>query len=174
MPTRGLVLTCDVPSLSLLRFDRLEPTRRLPDVCTFPDIERFPFPCTFWRSSLDNSTRHRNPLFDRELGVSADRSLTIDVLHAQDLGNLNRFARYATWHLLLTGCWGPLGTKEQEVTTAIVVLSRELQQWYQNRHAELPDEKLTRIKSIGPTIVGNASSQALNTKGAETWATCSL
>ena len=41
VPTRGIILTTDIASLGLVRWDRLEPSATLPDVCEFKNIDKF-------------------------------------------------------------------------------------------------------------------------------------
>ena len=82
---KGLCLTENVliNNVQLKENDRLEPSETLPDVgAIFDDIDKFPIDVTFWRSSLETLTRHRNPIFDQEIGITPQRSLTADVLHA--------------------------------------------------------------------------------------------
>ena len=103
VPTRGMILTTDIASVGLARWDRLEPSATLPDICEFKNINKFPFPCTFWRTSQESSTRHRNPLIDPSLGISVGKTFTVDLLHAQYLGSVKALAKHLVWHLLLSG-----------------------------------------------------------------------
>ena len=84
VPAKGTVLTADIPFLDLLKWDRLEPSMGLLDVQCLCDASRFPFPCVFWRLSLETNTRHRNPLL-MAIGVSPTDSLTVDTLHTHTL-----------------------------------------------------------------------------------------
>ena len=67
--SKGRCLTRDITinGVELKLDDRLEPCDQLHDVGALIDVDRFPLTITFWRTSREDMTRHRNPLFDREL-----------------------------------------------------------------------------------------------------------
>ena len=97
----GRALSADVPSLGLLKFDRLEPhpamvNHRLFDLYTTFDP---PIPCLFWRRSLERPTMHRCPLMDDHLGITSD-TVAIDTLHTLNLGPWQRFCMNAFWTFL--------------------------------------------------------------------------
>lgn len=168
MPKKGMVLVVDVPALGLLKNDRLEPCPTLPDVCSFSEVERFPFPCVFWRTTEETLSRHRNPVFDDSLGVTITGSLTIDTLHAQYLGNIHGLCKLILWKLLRSGLWGELGTQDQQVAIAMLALSREISAFYKQRRRE-KKRKLTCIQALNKRLLGAPSEPTLKTKGAETW-----
>ena len=118
---------------------------------------------------METSTRHRNPLFQEDLGVAPHTTLTIDVLHCQYLGNLKSYAKHIVWFLVLEGAFGRVGAQEDQVQYAILALARELDTWYKTRHKADVLEKLTRIKQFSKRIIGEPSQRKLATKGAETW-----
>ena len=82
----GRCLGSDFPELGLLASDRLEPSSLLPDVGRFDEIANFPTPILFWRQQRETLSRHRNPLFVADIGITVHRSLTIGTLHAMYLG----------------------------------------------------------------------------------------
>ena len=86
----GRVLMQDVlvpGGVQLLTGDRLEPSFELMDVGdTFDSLTIFPKTVVFWRIRRNAITHHRNPLFDKGLGVTPERVLGIDGLHTLALG----------------------------------------------------------------------------------------
>ena len=67
---RGRTLTVDIPALGLLVGDRLEPSLELTDVSAFEMVTPGTS-ITFWRTANETRSRHRNPVFDRVLGIRA-------------------------------------------------------------------------------------------------------
>ena len=59
--SHGRGLRHDIPSLGLLRNDRLEPWEGMLDVGEFDSWDAFPRTVLFWRTSRQTSTKHRNP-----------------------------------------------------------------------------------------------------------------
>ena len=84
--TRGRIVQVDLPDLNLLSDDRVEPSASFVDVGR--DIRELPLPIviTFWRSSRETITKHRNPIFSEATGVSPSGSLGVDWLHCLSLG----------------------------------------------------------------------------------------
>ena len=109
-------------------------------------------------------------LFDRELGITPARSLTVDVLHAFYLGVLNAWAKETIWELILSGCYGSLdGTKEESAHIAILILRDLLMLFYKRYAAEHKDDPITRVADLTVKMLGTTTNQKLKTKGAETW-----
>jgi hypothetical protein len=129
----------------------------------------FPHPVVFWRSSREVVARHRNPLFTKELGMSINRSLTVDVLHAVYLGVLNVFCKHTLWVFLASNVWGGLGTFEEALQVRLVVFKSKLHRWYKKRAEEQPLEVLTRVSDITRKMVGDNSERKFKFKGAESW-----
>jgi len=81
---RGRALANNIHGTNLESGDRLEPSLLVPDIGLGFD-RTMPAAATFWRRRSETSARHRNPLFDEELGISPD-SIVIDYLHTMALG----------------------------------------------------------------------------------------
>ena len=98
----GLCLTNDVPALNLLANDRIEPCPTFMNVHDFLTLSHYPegLEVVFWRPIHETLARHRNPLFDEQIGVTPTRSLTVDLLHALYLGVMNAFMVCLTWFVL--------------------------------------------------------------------------
>ena len=167
--SRGRALMQPVQSFGLMAGDRLEPCAWLPDVGGFDNVATFPYPVLFWRVSAESLTRHRNPMFMRDVGTTPFRILTVDVMHAFHLGVMKNFCCHAIWFLLESGVYGRHGTSEEVVANAILAVKVELRVWYRARHAARPDERLTRVGKVTHKMLGTAADKRLKTKGAETW-----
>jgi len=96
---KGRSLMVDMPDLGLRKNDRLEPSPHMPNTFEF-DTKTPPFWALFWRTSVETQTRHRNPFFDIDIGVTIEASLAIDFLHDCSLGNF-KFAATALIHTLV-------------------------------------------------------------------------
>ena len=103
---RALVAGLVVNGTQLLANDRLEPSLNLPDIGELENAQYFPIDIIFWRTSEESLARHRNPVFEPELGITPARSVVVDVLHAVFLGILLVWCRCAVWTLLLNGAYG--------------------------------------------------------------------
>jgi hypothetical protein len=161
---RGLALVGPVPELNLLTDDRLEPSPSLPDVDGLAAAE-LPIEVIFWRKANDTLTRHRNPLFCDALGLSPRRNLTVDELHAVNLGVMNVYCKTVIWFILLGGVYGALGTREENVASAVLGFRHDLMIWYKT--ALIPN--LTRVSNFKPKMIGTSAEPKCKTKGAETW-----
>jgi hypothetical protein len=161
---RGLGLVTPFPALTLQVDDRLEPSPTLPDVHALQDAV-LPIDIVFWRSSNDTLTRHRNPIFCAELGTSVHRTLTIDELHANNLGVMKTFCKHVLWYILLSGVYGALGTNEENLASAVLAFRHELMQWYK-QHAVW---NLTRLSNFKIKMIGSSGEKKCKTKGAETY-----
>jgi hypothetical protein len=166
---RGRCLVAPCPELGLEAGDRLTEEANLGDVSNFDDLNEFPRPVVFWRQAQDTLTRHRNPVFSKELGSTPGRSLTVDVLHCLNLGVMLTFCRHIILFLLGSGVWGVHGTMAEQIEAGLLVCRHSLAAFYRRRHAEFPHEVLTRIVRFGKKHVGKTEDKPLKTKGAETW-----
>lgn len=166
---RGRCMRADYSPAGLVQGDRLEPSRFLPDPGNFEGITQFPMPVVFWRRSLETMSRHRNPIFQADLGVTPMRSLTIDALHAVFLGVMLAFAKHALWFMLEQGVWAKRATTDETVEVSALVITSQLRGFYRKRHEQNPAEMLTRVSSFGQKTIGAWHDRKLRTKGAETW-----
>ena len=162
--SHGLALTCDIPTLGLLANDRLEPCPTLQDAHALADAP-VPVAVVFWRVSNETLTRHRNPLFCDEIGLSPKRSLTVDMLHANNLGVMNIWCRVVLWFLLLSGIYGAVGTAEENMLAAVLALRYDLMQFYKDNKAL----NLTAVSDLTVKMLGTSNDRKCKTKGAETW-----
>jgi hypothetical protein len=166
---RALVRSIVVNGVFLKTNDRLEPSVELPDIGELENLARFPISIIFWRSQDETLTRHRNPLFDADLGVTPKKSLVVDVLHAFFLGILLAWCRFVLWKLILAGAYGHATTGHEGIVAAIMVLRSNLMRFYPSYEAQHKGETLTRVADLVPSMLGDANDQKRKTKGAETW-----
>lgn len=167
--SRGLALKAPVPELGLRAGDRVEPCAELPDVAAFKEIQDFPRTIVFWRRSAETLCRRRNPIFTADLDTLPHRSLSVDALHALNLGVMNSFCREVVWAMLEKGVWGQRDTMDETWQIASLTIRAELREWYRDRQRRFPDENLTRITTFSRKKLGDPSRRKLRTKAAETW-----
>ena len=159
----------DVPELCLRMNDRLEPSVELRDVALFEDLQP---PCSvvFWRHADESLARHRNPLFEANVGVTPTRSLTVDTLHCLYLGVINVWCKIAVWALLGSGVYGQVGVE------------RKLR-WPPSSHCGHPSwlgiggaprrsqrKGVTRVSDLTLNMLGARQDPTCKTKAAEPWA----
>ena len=167
--SRGRALRWDIAGTRLLADDRLEPSDHVSDVMEMDTRTTFPTTLTFWRPSAGHNVKHRNPLFDKELGIVPSSMLT-DSLHALNLGAMKSFAADLFWRLLLSGVWSKVEGRTQEEFTASAVekMRSALVAWQDKQERANPEHKSTRIQDITPAMVGTPSNRVLALKAAET------
>ena len=141
----------------------------MPDVGAFFDLE---IPAeglrvVFWRNSLQTLTKHRNPIFQPDVGLDPSTSLTVDELHANYLGVMKVFCKLAVWLLITNGVYGAVGTDAENMQIAVLVLRHRLIAWYKEVRVMYPG--LTKLGDLTLKMLGTASAPQLNSKGAETW-----
>ena len=170
--SKGRALVEALPALGLRAGDRLEPCPQLPDICQLDKLTAadLPLRISFWRVSNETCCLHRNPLFDRSLGISP-LSITVDTLHTLHLGAFLVYCRYVTWRLLLSGCWATTdsNTEAEMLQIAVMCMRAELFRWYRDRARSHPEENLTRLSDLTLKMLGTKAAPKLRTKAAETW-----
>jgi len=164
----GLALHVPLPELGLVVGDRLEPSDSLHDVGKLRDAE-VPLDVVFWRRSEESLCRHRNPLLTADVGLSTDKALTVDTLHALYLGVMLVYCRVTVWVVLHSGVYGHGVGGEAGLVPAVLAIRHALFGFYDRRHAALPEENLTRVSDMVPAMLGTSADPKLKTKGAETW-----
>ena len=171
--SKGRALTKDINinGASLRIDDRLEPSYELPDVGNLIDLDPVP-PKTiiFWRSANEDQTRHRNPIFDRSIGITPRRSLAVGLLHAFYLGVLHTWCRTSIWKLIESGAYGHVGTQPELITIASMVIRSNLMNFHRSYQTDHPSSNLTRVADFTPSMIGTRADQKLKTKAAETHA----
>ena len=167
---RGRVLRHDIPELHLLQGDRLEPCATMPDVGRFEDAvfdDDDTVLVMFWRRSNETRAKHRNPIFDRRIGVTLSM-LTVDSLHAFNLGPVKDYCKNAMWELILCDAWGTgAATVDEKLQSSCMLARAALFAWYNRRHQDYPWELLTRLQDLTPGMLGTQNARTLKTKAAE-------
>jgi hypothetical protein len=166
---RGLALFMPLPHLGLRIGDRLEPCPVLPDVYALGKLE-MPAVVVFWRPSMETGSRHRNPLFDRSIGLDPAESLPVDSLHALNLGVMNVFCKTGVWALLGNCYINPtIGSASERHGNALRVFVQKLELFYKDWDRKHPFDKLTRVTEFTMAMLGTPDAPLLKTKGAETF-----
>jgi hypothetical protein len=96
--------------------------------------------------------------------------MTIDTLHALNLGIMLTWCRIAVWFVLSSGVYGPGCNGPAGLTTCCLAMRASLFAWYRKRRADVPGECLTEVSDWVPSMIGTEAKPKLKTKGAETWA----
>ena len=167
---QGRCLTRDVNvnGVSLKVGDRLEPSEKLPDVGSLEDL-RTPSEIIFWRKDRETLTRHRNPIFDLEIGLTPRSIMVVDLLHAFFLGILNAYCHRALWALIQSGAYGSLGTAHENLLAAAMVIRSRLFQFYKDHRRAHPEDDLTQVTDFTLNMMNTPDDKKMSTKGAETW-----
>ena len=129
-----------------------------------------PTPVTFWRSSLENVTKHRNPFFIREYGLTPAKALTVDMLHCWYLGVCLVFGRVAIWFFIDSGIYADvrLPAAEQVLGQAQCIRA-DLWAFYR-RHRAAGGAVITEVSDLTPKMLGvGMSKRKLKVKAAECW-----
>ena len=161
----GRCIQKNLPELGLRTKDRLEPCSTVPDTGKgFDDIDTFPIVVLFWRSSQETRARHRNPLFDANIGIGVSR-FAIDTLHCLDLGVFKNFCMELFWALLIANAWH-IEAPDQETRDRLSVLRlrSQLFDWYKR---SVSDNK-SKLQNLTLKMLGKRTQRRLKTKAAET------
>ena len=110
-------LSVALPSLGLLKSDRLEPSGNLMDVGQLESVTTFTLWHTFWRQAI---ARNRNPLFPRETHISPC-SIALESLHCLHFGVYKDYCMTVLWKCILADAW-KLGTSTQNELVQMSVL----------------------------------------------------
>ena len=164
--SHGRSLREHFPALGLLQGDRLEPSTYLANV---GKLETKPAPCTllFWRLGKETVCKHRCPLFS-VTGVTL-LSLSLDILHALNLGVYKAFCCSAIWACIESDVWGDAATTASARGELGARRVREqLFAWYNAQKTTRPFETLHELTDLTVGMIGEQNAQSLSTKAAET------
>ena len=136
----GHVIMADCPHFKLLKGDRLEPSRVLPDTVDFPTAA-LPLRVVFWRRKFDHKNRplnrvlHRNPLFSPTTGLSPD-NVHIDLLHTAHLGVYLSLIQEVCWSAVRNDIYGIGGAKEHVLEISVRRLLADMKMYYARERVE--------------------------------------
>jgi hypothetical protein len=168
----GLALERDVPSVSLRKGDRLEPTMSFPDVAVWFRLAEFPITLIFWRLTQQSLVFHRNPIWNASLGFTPDVCLTVDILHTLHLGVFAHWCKQAIWMLMdhSTVFAAPTAqTHDEQVRLKVGNMRNALDRFRKDYNAANPGSKLNEVSDITVKMIGTRQSPKLKVGGAETW-----
>lgn len=167
---RGRGLVKDIPTLGLLRGDRLEPHAGMLDVATFDTLDRFPANVKFWRRNAETRVSFRNPLWDKAgLGLSVE-NLAVDILHTVYLGPALAFVSFCLWYFIDSDLWG-LGQGQSRDTrwqVNVQHLRNLLRSYYSRCRRAEPDRSITELEDLTLNMMGAKKGALANFKAAET------
>ena len=126
---RGRALVRDLPTLGLLKHDRLEPTLTLLDVGRFEEQKRFPLRCTFWRRANETRVRRRCVLFCKEIGITQD-IICIDLLHTLVLGPCLDWCCAVFWWLIDYNVFRVDGDLEKRISLTMLRVKDKLWRFF--------------------------------------------
>ena len=161
---RGRALRADAPEHGLRIGYRLEPSNSHYDVCDIDVLEHGSF--LFWSRREETLTRHRNPLFDAELGVTPD-IIMISWLHTLSLGCFKLVLARIFWDMIGINAWGvPAGPEEAVLEASLTRMQGELFAWY---GAEQRAGRMhSRVQRLPAGLFGTSHNPSFGFHGAET------
>lgn len=162
---RGRCLCQDLPEFGLVKGDRLEPTLAVMDPASI-DSRPPPFELLFWRVSAESITKHRNPLFNRYTGVTPERCLAIDWLHALSLGVVGFFVQHVFHELLHRNAFQVNGPASVQYEMGIRRLKAEVCVWYTAESRAGRHHNRLNMLTLG--MLGSYTEQCFKLHGAET------
>jgi len=163
---RGRCLQADLPVLNLLKGDRLEPSQGLTDTGSNFDDLSWPQTFTFWRRSQETAVRHRNPLYNDDIGTSPDRTNSFDWLHCLSWGVFKDFLTWFVHELWAANVFRVPGTGDAIIMASTPVLKSQLFDWY--RQEKLAGRTHTEVQDLVHTMFGTFSKPKLGLFASET------
>lgn len=164
---RGRAVQKDIPSLGLLRNDRLEPTPSAPDPGRFEEIADFPTTAVFWRRASETRVRRHNPLMD--LPGMGPHLFCVDALHTLYLGPARDWVASVFWLCITSKTFWPQGGDLDETSAMTMLqLRQHLTKWYSDWSHHNPGQQLTQVDNLDVGMLGPRDRPMMSTKGAET------
>ena len=156
-----------MPGLRLLRGDRVEPSSLLPAVADVYGLRVFPVQVLFWRRRSETRIRHRNPLFDANIGITV-AILTMDHLHAVNLGVLKELAARGVWELVLCDAFRTRETTQDSlVESSCLAIVSEFKAFA--RRSSMQELISSKFGDLTPKMLGQPAKPKLaRLKAAET------
>ena len=164
----GRALLNDIPGMHAVKGDRFEP--RFPGAWDWQEIvkegaERQSL--TLWRPSAETMARHRNPLFDPELGTSLWQTVAIDGMHTWCLGIHQQFISAALWAILDHNVFRATATSQDGRNAFnMAELQKDLLRFYSEEEDKNPTG-ITKVE-LRMEVLGKRKNNELLCKAAET------
>ena len=163
---RGLALRQDFPELLLRKGDRVEPWVGCADVASFESISEFPAKVLFWRSSCEDMTHHRNPLYSLALGVTPSSSSALDWLHILSLGVFQTWCAFAVHRMFRMDYWKTReGNAEARIALSCSRLSVNLTAWV--RRENRAGRNLSEVDPVKRETFGTTDKPKFGLKSGE-------
>ena len=152
--------------------DRVEPSVSLHDWATIYKYEGLPaggVRILFWRRRNNTICLHRNPIFDRGLGVEPS-TMVVDSMHCEYLGVFQQIGAYALRAMTVSNVWkAPSSfTGEARLEHSLAGFKHDLDLWYRakKREGRLQITEVTEVTT--KMVVGSGGKPKLSLKAAET------
>jgi hypothetical protein len=148
---RGRALVQHLPQFGLKKWDRLTPTRALPNVAAF-ESKAPPFEATFWRMGKNGRVVHDCPILEhpQTIGFSYD-DWVIDILHTWALGGISAVVgknlRFAVQSAVFTPTSIHLDSDDRD-RLAMLHIKSLVAVHYKNKKEQDPSWKLTGTEAI--------------------------
>ena len=155
----------DGVTVELLTGDRLEPHGLMRDHAEFDTVVCFPYEALFWRRSRETAARHRNPLFDPDIGIT-QHIISIDGLHTLNLGPYQRFCMYVFWTMIIRNVYGVSGGNQDILAGTVLRLRSDLMAYYANLPSDVRST-VTQVEDLTIKMLGSRAKPKLKTKAAE-------
>jgi hypothetical protein len=147
---KGQVLMAPVLYFGLLKNDRIEPSKCLPDTQQFATAT-LPLEVTFWRQVFDHKGRplnrvlHRNPLLSGRLGIGV-MHLCIDLLHTVHLGVYATFLKAVCWSAIEADAFQIGGAQSEVLEMSVRRLLADMQGYYK-AHSIPANQQIRKLTS---------------------------
>lgn len=164
--SHGRALRHDIPSLGLLKGDRLEPSVHVPDTGGGFDSLVPPIRATFWRPSEESMTRHRNPLWCSAIGLTPQACIQVDWMHTLSLGIFQDFVGSLCQALFAANALGVSGSPDVRKQVSVQYMERELFDFY--AEAARTGTELSRVQRLDPGMFGDAGAPTCRLHAGET------
>ena len=166
--SQGLALRAPLPNTVLAQGDRVEPMDG--GVWDWQQIfaEDSPTHVCFWRPRKQTMAKHRNPLFDSEIGTDVWNTVAVDCMHTWFLGIFQQYLAALLWAMLaanLSSSTSP--TAENRNQENMAKLNRTLQKFYRDTEHSDPEIKFSKME-LKMEVLGKQKSNLLSVKAAET------
>jgi hypothetical protein len=140
---RGRALSTHINELGLRKYDRILPSRSLPDVATF-ETQTLPFTVTFWRMGKGDRVIHDCPLLT-EVPADLYDAWVVDGLHTWALGGLGAYVGLVIKFCLDSKVFAPMVPfidPKDEDRLALLAIKALLQAYYRDKRKD-PDFQRT-------------------------------
>ena len=152
---RGRALMLPLPQFGLRKYDRLTPTKTLPDTAKF-EFREVPFEACFWRMDKNGRVVHDCPIFEHPAitGLSYD-DWVADLLHTWNLGPISGVVGKTILFVVKSGIFTPTSIyldKEDRERLAMLHIKTLLTKYYREKKEIDPSWKRTGTEVVATYV----------------------